>query len=263
MLVWTFMANWEKELEIATAAARKAAQTAIEMQEGIEAETKEDGSPVTAADKKSEALIAAALHSAFPDDGLLGEEGTHVESRNGRRWIIDPIDGTRDYVRGTPLWANLIGLEADGEVVAGVVHLPMLGGLYTGSRGGGAFRNGVPIRVSDKKSFSEAVLCVNGLNRFGDLPFRDRLIEVLPSFWAVRSLGGAPDAMLMASGHTDFWIEPKAAPWDLAPLKIIIEEAGGRLSDFQGRNTIYGGHCVAYAPGLEQDVRALLGLSRP
>jgi histidinol phosphatase-like enzyme (inositol monophosphatase family) len=252
------MATWEKELEIAAAAARKAAQIALEMQAGIVAEPKDDGSPVTAADQKCEAFIATALHEAFPDDGLLGEEGTNVPSRNGRRWIIDPIDGTRDYVRGTPLWANLIGLEADGEVVAGVVNLPMLGELYTGSRGGGAFRNGDPIRVSNKTSFSEAVLCVNGLNRFSDIPFRERLLEALPSFWAVRSLGGAPDAMLVASGHADFWIEPKAAPWDLAPLKIVIEEAGGRFSDFQGRSTIYGGNCVAYAPGLEPEVRALM-----
>lgn len=252
------MATWEKELEIASAAARNAARIALEMQAGIVPEPKDDGSPVTAADKKCEAIIAAALHEAFPDDGLLGEEGTNIESRNGRRWIIDPIDGTRDYVRGTPLWANLIGLESDGEVVAGVVNLPLLGELYTASRGGGAFRNGDPIRVSNKTSFAESVLCVNGLNRFAGIPFHDRLLEVLPSFWAVRSLGGAPDAMLIASGHADFWIEPKAAPWDLAPLKIVIEEAGGRFSDFQGRGTIFGGHCVAYAPGLEPEVQALI-----
>ena len=255
------MSEWEREIEVAIAASQRAAQVALSMQAGIVFEAKPDGSPVTAADKACETIFAAMFSEAFPDDGLLGEEGTSVESRSGRRWIIDPIDGTRDYVRGTPLWANLIGLEADGEIVAGVVNLPLLGGIYTASRGGGAFHDSERLRVSEKTSFAETVLCVNGLTRVGELSFREELLKRLPEFWAVRTLGGAPDAMLVASGNADAWIEPKAAPWDLAPLKIVIEEAGGRFFNFDGGSTIYGGNCVACAPGLEGEMRKLLGIA--
>src|SRR6202044_564001 len=114
--------------------------------------TKPDHSPVTQADRECERMIARLLSDAFPEDGVLGEEGARAESRSGRRWIIDPIDGTRDYVRGNPLWANLIALEADNDVVVGVCNLPVLGKLYSASRGGGAHCNGSPIRPSAKTS---------------------------------------------------------------------------------------------------------------
>jgi fructose-1,6-bisphosphatase/inositol monophosphatase family enzyme len=158
------MPKWDREVDAAIAASRKAAEVALAMQAGITSEPKADGSPVTAADKACEAVIAATLLAAFPEDGLLGEEGAAAESRNGRRWIIDPIDGTRDYLRGNPLWANPIALEADGEVVVGVVNLPCLDGLCSASRGGGAFKNRVPIHVSNKTSFAESVLCLNRMN---------------------------------------------------------------------------------------------------
>lgn len=254
------MSNWDREVETAMAASRKAAEVALAMQAGIAFESKDDGSPVTAADKACEAVIAATLQAAFPEDGLLGEEGAAAESRNGRRWIIDPIDGTRDYLRGNPLWANLIALEADGEVVVGIVNLPGLGGLYCASRGGGAFKDGTPIRASAKTSFAESVLCLNSINKLDALPFRDKLLSCIHEFWAVRSLGGAPDAMMVASGKADFWIEPTASPWDLAPLQIIIEEAGGVMFGFDGDRGIYVGNCVACAPGLETSVRELLDI---
>src|SRR5580692_12352473 len=153
--------TWTKELEVAAGAARKAAEVAIRMQPGITSEYKPDHSPVTPADRECERLIAGILSEAFPDDGILGEEGARAESRSGRRWIIDPIDGTRDYVRGNPLWANLIALEAGGDVVAGVVNLPVLGNLYIGSRQGGAYRDNSPIHVSSKKTVEESVVCFN------------------------------------------------------------------------------------------------------
>jgi len=138
------------ELHVATQAARKAAELALHLQPEIAAETKADNSPVTQADRQCERLIAGMLNESFPADGLLGEEGASIESGNGRRWIVDPIDGTRDFVRGNPLWANLIALESDGEVVLGVVNLPLLGKLYVACRGGGAFCNERPIHASAK-----------------------------------------------------------------------------------------------------------------
>jgi len=254
------MNGWSHELEVAVDASRKAAELALRYQPGIAAETKPDNSPVTQADREGERLIAGILSNAFPDDGLLGEEGTRAESRSGRRWIIDPIDGTRDYLRGNPLWANLIALEDRGEVVAGVVHLPVLGSLYTASKGGGAFRNGARIHASSKTSLEESVLCFNGFNKIDGAPYGRQWLDWLARCWAMRGLGGAPDAMMVASGQAEIWIEPSASPWDFAPLKIILQEAGACYLNLDGGASIYAGNCVACAPGIEPEVRRLLGL---
>jgi len=242
-------------------AARKAAELALKVQPDIVAETKPDKSPVTVADRECERMIARILSDAFPDDGIMGEEGAHVETRSGRRWIIDPIDGTRDYVRGNPLWANLIALEADGDVVAGVVNLPLLGKLYIANRGGGAFGNGTRIHASAKTSVDESVFCMNGYDKVASSPFRDRLLDWMARFWSVRGLGGAADAMMVASGEAEVWLEPSASPWDFAPLKVILEEAGARFLNVDGGSSIYAGNGYGCAPGLEQEVRRFLGAS--
>jgi histidinol-phosphatase len=253
--------NWSRELEVAMEAAKKAAELALRYQLDIVAETKPDNSPVTQADRECERMIARMLADTFPEDGILGEEGARAESRNGRRWIIDPIDGTRDYVRGNPLWANLIALEADDDVVVGVVNLPVLGKLYAASRGGGAFRDGARIQASTKTSVDESVLCVNGYDKVAKTPYRDRLLNWMERFWAVRGLGGAADAMMVASGQAEIWLEPSASPWDFAPLKVILEEAGARYLNIDGGSTIYAGNAIGCAPGLENEVKRFLGFS--
>ncbi len=159
------MPTFEKELETGRAIAHKAAETALRyFRTGIAFESKSDHSLVTAADRECERLIARELEQAFPDDGLLGEEGAQKNSRSGRRWIIDPIDGTRDFIRGTPAWAVLLGLEVDGDVVAGFACLPALGDLFSASRAGGAFVNDERIHASEADNIAEAVLCLNGFN---------------------------------------------------------------------------------------------------
>ncbi len=246
-----------KEIEIARKAAERSAALALRHQAaGVRTETKADASPVTQADRECEKLIASMLEQAFPEDGILGEEGSRKDSRNGRRWIIDPIDGTRDFVRGNPLWSVLIGLEQDGEVQAGVVHLPVLGDTCWASRGGGAFRNDARLRVSKITDSGAAVLSVNGLNRIREMPFARGLIDWASRFWAYRCLGGTPDAMMLAAGQIDAWIEPTVAEWDLAATQVILEEAGAVFFDFQGARTIYGTNAVACTPGLEAELRA-------
>jgi fructose-1,6-bisphosphatase/inositol monophosphatase family enzyme len=207
------------------------------------------------ADKECERIIAGMIEEAFPEDGLLGEEGLRKPSRSGRQWIVDPIDGTRDFVRGSPLWAVLIGLDVGGEVVAGVAHLPALGEMYFAARGGGAYRNESRIRVSAISQRSQAVLCVNGLDRMAGYRLGNDLVEWMAGFWTVRSLGGCPDAMLVASGRAEVRLERSAQPWDLAGPKVIIEEAGGRFFNFDGGSSIYGGNCVVCTPGLEAEMR--------
>ena len=251
------------ELRTARLAAEKAAELALRHRSaGIIAETKADRSPVTVADRESEKLIASILLEAFPDDGLLGEEGAMKESGGGRRWIIDPIDGTRDYLRGDPFWAVLIGLEDAGRVVAGVAHMPAMGAMYFAAEGAGAYRNDVRISVSAVTETGSAVLCINNLNNARALPFGSRLLDWMAQFWSVRSVGGCLDSMLVASGQADAWIEPSAKPWDLAPLKIITEEAGGSFFSFDGESTIYGGNCVCCTPGLETELRKFVAQSR-
>jgi len=249
---------WSKELEFAIRAVRKAAEIAIGMQPGITAETKSDQSPVTPADRECERQIVALIDEAFPEDGILGEEGARKDSRSGRRWIIDPIDGTRDYLRGNMLWANLIALEANDEVIAGVVNLPMMGHLYSAARGAGAFCDGARIHASSKTTIEESVLCFNDFSRVKSPVLKAAIEQWLPRFWAVRGLGGAADAMMVAAGQAEVWIEPRAATWDFAPLKVIVEEAGGRFLNLDGGSSIHAGNGITCAPGLEAEVRRLL-----
>ena len=250
------------EIEVACAAARQASQLALRHQSaGVSPNDKPDGSPVTLADQECEKLIAGLLEEAFPADGILGEEGARKASSSGRRWIIDPIDGTRDFIRRGPLWAVLIALEQDGESLAGVTHLPLLDQFYFAARGIGSFRNGSPIHVSTIDKPEAAVLCVNGLNRIGREPFAGRLLDWMDRFWSVRCMGGAADSMMVAAGEADLWIERKAEIWDLAPLQVIVEEAGGRFFDFSGRRSIASGNGIACTPGLEPAIAEFLGMS--
>ena len=250
---------FERELDVCRSAALRAGEIALRYREhGIGFESKSDDSPVTAADRECEQVIALALEDAFPDDGLLGEEGAAKQSRSGRRWIIDPIDGTRDYVRGIPVWATLIGLEQDGEVVAGVAHFAGRAETYFASRGSGAFCNDIPIHISKIQSVSEAILCLTGINAFHKYSFSGELLSWIKPFWSVRCFGGCLDAMMVARGDAEVWIESIVKPWDLAAPKIIVEEAGAHFFDLSGKSTISGGNAVACVPDLADDVRRFL-----
>jgi len=245
-----------KELEVARAAALRSGKLALRYAaQGVVPENKSDDSPVTIADKESEKLIAAVLEEAFPDDGLLGEEGAYKPSRSGRRWIIDPIDGTRDFVRGNGQWAVLIGLEleVEGGPVVGVCCFPAKDEMYFAASGAGAFRNDTPIRVSAIASRDQAVLCMGSLTDVHRFEFGSRLVDWMGGFWSVRSFGGAPDAMMVACGQAEVWVEPVVKPWDLAPMKIILEQAGGRFFNFDGGSSIYGGNCVGCTPALAEE----------
>ena len=258
------MASYEKELAVGRDIARRAGELALQYRKGgIGFESKSDESPVTIADKECEKLIVSTLAEAFPEDGLLGEEGAVKESTNRRKWIIDPIDGTRDFIRGTGAWSVLIGLEEEGKVVAGFAYFPATGQLFSASKGGGAYQSGPQgeerIAISDRKKPAEALLCVNGLSYIREFPFADHLLEWMETFWTVRSMGGCLDAMLVSSGKADVWLESRAKPWDLAALKIIAEEAGAVCFDFDGKDTIYGGNYVITVPALEMEVRRFVG----
>jgi histidinol phosphatase-like enzyme (inositol monophosphatase family) len=250
------MSAYEKELAVAQELARQAGDFALQYRKGeIQVENKSDESPVTVADKEGEKIIAAGLAAAFPEDGLLGEEGAAKNTANHRQWIIDPIDGTRDFIRNTRAWSVLIGLEENGACVAGVAYFPATAEMYYASKGGGAWCNGERLHVGKAMRPSEAMLCVNGLSYLHRYPFAVDLLNFFSAFWTVRSTGGCLDAMLVASGKADAWIEAQAKPWDLAPIKIIAEEAGAVTFDFSGKDTIYGGNFVIAVPALADELR--------
>src|SRR5580704_1198 len=163
---------YQTELATGAAIARKAGALALEIREGnLGIETKSDESPVTIADRACEKSIVEELQRAFPEDGLLGEEGAARESSNGRRWIIDPIDGTRDFIRGTRAWTVLIGLEERNKIVAGCEYFPATGEMFTAGLGDGAFWDGRPIKASCVTKKSEALLCCNGVGFMHRYPF--------------------------------------------------------------------------------------------
>lgn len=256
---YTGAMDFSRELDAALAVAGKAGEIGLRYWEaGVSAETKEDESPVTVADRECERFIAAAFEESFPGDGMLGEEGVNTVSQNGRRWIIDPIDGTRDFVRGNRMWANLLGFEVDGEVVVGVCHFPALQETYSAVKGKGAYCNGKRIRVSSITEVKQAVLCINDFGALSRSPMGPRLLDFMAKFWAIRNMGGGPDAMMVASGKADAWLEPHAKPWDLAPIKIITEEAGGCFFNIDGGSSIYAGNCVTCTPALEPVLRGFV-----
>jgi fructose-1,6-bisphosphatase/inositol monophosphatase family enzyme len=223
-------------------------------------EFKPDLSPVTIADRESERLISSLLADAFPEDGLLGEEGGGKEAASGRRWIVDPIDGTRDFLRGLPGWAVLIALEGEGGVEAGVCHFPAHNVTYYAARGFGAWRNDTRIGVSKISDPAQAVLFVSELNEMAGFAFAPRLTEWTKQFGLVHSYSSCQDGMYVAEGRAEVSMQASGKAWDFAAPRIVAEEAGAVFFNFDGRTTIYGGNCVIAVPALAPAVRELLGL---
>jgi histidinol-phosphatase len=253
--------QYERELEFARRAAGEAGENARRMRaSGISAETKPDHSPVTAADRENERMLRELIAREFPHDAILGEEGTKRTGSSGRRWILDPIDGTRDFVRGNRFWCVLLALEDQGEPAVGVAHFPMLGETYWGARGCGSYRNDERLQVSSISDIGHAVLSPNGMHEMSAEPYASGMMDFMSRFWAVRSAGGGLDAMMLAAGQIDVWLERKAEVWDLAPLKVIIEEAGGRFLALDGSSRIDRGTAVACTPALEAEVRRYFGI---
>ncbi len=251
----------DRELEFARRMAAAAGDNARRIRaRGVTAETKPDASPVTIADRENERLIVDAIAREFPDDGVLAEEGSRKPGSSGRRWIIDPIDGTRDFVRGNRFWCVLIALEEADESLVGVAHFPMLDETYWAVRGGGSFLNGERLHASSIASFDTCTFAVNNFKLAAAKPPLPRIMELLQQCWSVRGFGGALDACMVASGKVDVWFEPKVEPWDLAPLKVIIEEAGGVFSAMDGSRRIDRGAAIGCAPAMHPAVRDAFGI---
>jgi histidinol-phosphatase len=207
----------------------------------LRVDDKSDGSPVSEADKAIEAMARDVVATRHPGLGVLGEEEGDTAGTGGTRLIIDPIDGTRNFVRGIPVFASLLAIEQDGVLIAGVVSAPALRARWSASRGGGAFRDGKRLCVSSVDTLAEAHLFHADLSGRAETAPPERLQPIFVRVLRTRGFGDFYQHMLVAEGAGEIAIDPKMQPWDIAAVKIIVEEAGGRCTSFGGEDTIDGG----------------------
>jgi len=206
---------------------------------GFSVSLKADRSPVTAADHAAERAIVGVLQARCPDHGTLGEEFGEAGPCE-RRFIVDPIDGTRNFVRRIPTWAVLIGLEEEGEVMGGVVYQPATGVLHTAWRGQGAWRDGERIRVSPVDALDRALVVHSSVNFLRRSPYWDGFLRLADQTQVQRGFGDFSAYLWVAEGQGEIALSTTVKAWDVAALKILVEEAGGRLTDLDGRLGIYG-----------------------
>ncbi|HEX6312986.1 MAG TPA: histidinol-phosphatase [Acidimicrobiia bacterium] len=220
-------------------------------------EEKPDLTPVTEADRDAEQMLRERLLQARAGDGIVGEE--YGETGGGpRRWILDPVDGTKSYARGVPIWATLIALEVDGSMRVGVASAPALGRRWWAARGEGAFANGEPIRVSGVGALEDALLCYTSGPAFDQYGLGDQFRSLAARCWAARGFADFWGHVLVAEGSADVAVEPVMNLWDNAPLQVIVEEAGGRFTDLDGVARSDGGNALSTNGRLHDQALAAL-----
>jgi histidinol-phosphatase len=228
----------------------------------LRVETKPDLTPVTDADHAVEDSLRNVLRRSRPRDAVLGEEGGRTGT-GARCWVIDPIDATKNYVRGVPVWASLIGLMDGDEVVVGVVSAPALGRRWWAAAGGGSWTGrsltkASRCQVSAVTKLSDASFSYSSLGGWEDQGRLPGFLELTRSVWRTRAYGDFWSHMLVAEGAVDVSAEPEVSLWDLAALQVIITEAGGRFTDLSGRATPEGGSVVCTNGTLHDEVLDLL-----
>ena len=228
----------------------------------LRVEAKPDLTPVSDADLAVEESLRNVLSRARPRDAMLGEEFGHSGSSQ-RCWVIDPIDGTKNYVRGVPVWATLIGLMDEDEVIAGVVSAPALGRRWWAARGGRAWTGrsltkAVNCQVSGVTELADASLSYSGLSTWQDSGRLTEFLGLARQTWRTRAYGDFWSHMLVAEGAVDISAEPEVSLWDLAALQVIVEEAGGVFTDLSGKPTPDGGSAVCTNGRLHGEVLDLL-----
>ena len=251
--------NYEKEMTVGAAIARKAGALALEIREGhFGIEIKSDESPVTAADKACEKLIVHEIQKEFPGDGILGEEGAALESTNGRRWIIDPIDGTKSFVRGVPLWGSLVAVLEGEHVIAGAASFPATRETIAAAAGCGCWYNGTRAAVSAISSLDAATVLTSDDRTFAPDGLLNGWKALASRSPVVRTWGDAFGYLLVATGRADVMVDAIVNAWDIACFVPIIEEAGGVFTDFAGRVTAFGGNAIATNAALAAESRKIL-----
>jgi histidinol-phosphatase len=235
----------EDELALANELADSADEIALRWfrRASLEVRTKADTTPVTQADLEIESMVRDALRERHPDDAILGEEQGET-GESARLWVLDPIDGTKNFADGVQVWATLIALMVEGRVQLGVASAPALGERYEAARGSGARLNGEPIRVSGTSALSEAFFCFAELEAWVGGPHWDAVVDLMRSTRRTRGFGDYWGHLLVARGSADLAVEPELSTWDWAALQVIVEEAGGRMTTLDGGQPVHRGSIV-------------------
>lgn len=213
-----------------------------------------DGTPVTVADRMAERFLREQITKRFPDDAIIGEEEDDVTGTTGRSWVIDPIDGTKSFTAGVPLYANLVAVIDDDVPVVGAINLPALDELVIATSGGGAFFNGEPTRVSATDELRGAYLMTSGLTYWPE----GALERLTAEGMTIRTWADAYGYALVATGRVAAMVDPLANLWDVAPMLVILEEAGGRFTSLAGERTVAAGNGVGSNGAIHDKLIAVL-----
>jgi histidinol phosphatase-like enzyme (inositol monophosphatase family) len=223
---------------------------------------KADHSLVSDADVAAERAAREWIALRFPGDAVLGEELGETAGKDGRRWIIDPIDGTTSFLLGVPLWGTLVAVAEGETVLAGAIHCPAAGQLVCAAVGEGCWLNGARTRVSDVADLSKATVLTSSV-RIADVARAEGWRALAQASRVARTWGDCFGYLLVAAGRAEVMVDPVVKVWDLAAVLPVIVEAGGEFTDWGGRVTAFGGSAIATNAALAQDARALLGADRP
>lgn len=233
-------------LDFTVGLAREAGEITLRyFRQSVTVAQKPDGSFVTAADLEAERHIRESIDQTFPDDGILGEEEEERAGKSGRRWIIDPLDGTLSFVHGVPLYGVMIGLEIDNDPALGVVNLPAINEIVYAGRELGCFVNGEPARVSTTSSLDKALLLATDFGACDKFGFGPAATALQAAVTERRTWGDCYGHILVATGRADVMLDPVMKAWDCAALLPILAEAGGTFTDWQGQPTIHGGNAIS------------------
>lgn len=254
-----------RRLDFALAASAEAAELILQhyQSQDLQVEAKQDASPVTVADRGAEELLRDRIATSFPDDGVLGEEFGETPSQSGWRWILDPIDGTKSFIHGVPLFGTLVGLEKDQRCEVGVCRFPALNEVVYAASGCGAWwqvgsAEPQPAHVSSISSLGDACFCTTTITGWDDVSAGEIFDRFSQDSKLTRGWGDCYGHMLVATGRAEFMIDPKLNPWDAAALVPIVQEAGGHFVDWKGEPTIYSGNGLSVNANLREDVLSRL-----
>lgn len=229
--------------------------------EALAVEKKLDGSPVTAADRAAETAAREWIAARFPGDGILGEEFGLTRENAPRRWLIDPIDGTKSFVRGVPLWGSMVAVLEGERVLAGAVSFPALEEEIAAGAGEGCFWNGARCHVSEISTLDQSTALITS-ERFHAVPERRAAWEALASQCALsRTWGDCYGYFLVATGRAEIMVDPALSPWDAASVLVIVEEAGGSFTDWTGACTAFGGNAIATNAAVAEAARRAMALA--
>ena len=227
-------------------------------QTGVRVEQKADNSPLTIADQQAEQLLRRLIGERWPEHGILGEEYGRSTNDSPYTWVIDPIDGTKSFISGVPLYASLLALLEGDQAILGIAHFPALNETVYAVKGGGAFWNGRRAHVSDVAKLADATLLSSELNYFEPMGKQEAWQRLCNTTYIQRTWGDAYGYALVATGRAEIMVDATMHVWDCAPWQVILEEAGGTFTDWRGQATIHGGDSIATNGRLFAQVMALV-----